>query len=56
MYCDAISCGGGMEVIRVQLPSQDFPLMAGNAAADTVISADVLVGADGIARGIRIVQ
>jgi len=44
-----------MELIRVQLP----PAAAFDLASDSVpepVYADVLVGSDGIARGIRIVQ
>jgi len=55
MYCDALSCPDEMEMIRVQLP----PGFAGFAPAsnsNAVVFADVLVGTDGIARGIRIVQ
>lgn len=54
MYCDQISCSGAMEVIRVQLngsrllPAQRMP---GNGGA---VFADILVGPDGIARGIRV--
>ena len=55
MYCDELSCVGAMEMIRVQLPSS---VVAGLTSASTptngVVFADVLVGADGIARSIRI--
>ncbi len=53
MYCDELSCAGAMEVIRVELPPA-----AGQAQgpAASPVMAEVLVGADGIARGIRIVQ
>lgn len=55
MYCDELSCSGAMQVIRVELPA---PAMASGAPAQPggVVFADVLVGSDGIARGIRIVQ
>ena len=56
MYCDALSCGGAMQLIRVQLPSSAAALEPAPASSDGVIYADVLVGSDGIARGIRIVQ
>ena len=56
MYCDELSCVDAMSVIRVQLP----PFAAGFAPAsmtnNDVVYADVLVGSDGIARSIRIVQ
>ncbi len=55
MYCDALSCSGAMQLIRVQLPSSAaYEPAAGSP--DGAIYADVLVGADGIARGIRVVQ
>ena len=54
MYCDEMSCNGAMEVIRVELPSQAGTEPGYAAGAPTM--AEVLVGADGIARGIRIVQ
>lgn len=56
MYCDALSCGGVMQVIRVQLPSSAVAFEPAAASPDGAIYADVLVGSDGIARGIRVVQ
>ncbi len=52
MYCDELTCSGAMEVIRVELPPA-----AGQAAAPAAspVMAEVLVGDDGVARGIRIV-
>jgi hypothetical protein len=56
MYCDELSCGGLLTVVRVEVPASDVALTpASNSASDMVV-ADVLVGSDGIARGIRIVQ
>jgi hypothetical protein len=56
MYCDELSCDGGMEVVRVQLPSSAAGFMPVPTAGNRVVTADVLVGADGFARGIRIVH
>lgn len=55
MYCDALSCPDTMEMIRVQLPPafMDFTSASNSSGA---VYADVLVGSDGIARGIRVVQ
>jgi len=54
MYCDALSCPEDMDVIRVQLPSAAMPRQAsGFIQPVRSITADVLVGPDGIARGIR---
>ena len=56
MYCDQISCPGAMQVIRVRLPSPVMGLTPASARMDGAVSADVLVGPDGIARGIRVVE
>ncbi len=56
MYCDALSCSGPMEMIRVQLPPSAVSLTPAWTQTNGVVYADVLVGPDGIARGIRIVQ
>ena len=56
MYCDELSCGGAMNVVRIELQASDAGLTAVGQQGSNVISADVLVGADGIARGIRIVR
>jgi hypothetical protein len=56
MYCDALSCGGAMQLIRVQLPSSAAAFEPAAAPPYGAIYADVLVGSDGIARGIRVVQ
>ena len=56
MYCDQLSCPGAMDVIRLELPSPVLGLTAASARENGLVSADVLVGPDGIARGIRVVQ
>lgn len=56
MYCDALSCGGTMQLIRVELPFSGAAFEPAAAPTGGVIYADVLVGSDGIARGIRVVQ
>jgi hypothetical protein len=56
MYCDELSCGEGMELVRVQLPSPPGDLAPSAAQFQRMVSADVLIGPDGVARGIRIVQ
>jgi hypothetical protein len=54
MYCDALSCPEEMDVIRVQLPSAAMPRqVSGYIQPVRSVTADVLVGPDGIARGIR---
>jgi hypothetical protein len=54
MYCDELICGGTMDVIRVQMPSSDVAFGPFSGSANGTVYADVLVGPDGIARGIRI--
>ena len=56
MYCDEFSCGGVMELVRVQLPSSGTRLGPASTTAGGTVIAEVLVGPDGIARGIRIVE
>jgi hypothetical protein len=56
MYCDQLSCAEAMEIIRVQLPTSIAGLTPGSTPTDGMVFADVLVGPDGIARGIRIVE
>jgi hypothetical protein len=54
MYCDALSCGEGMDMIRVQLPSIVMPGQgSGFVQTSGSVTADVIVGPDGVARGIR---
>jgi hypothetical protein len=54
MYCDELSCPPDMEMIRVQLPSSAMPRHVSSfIQASGSVTADVLVGPDGIARGIR---
>jgi hypothetical protein len=54
MYCDELSCGGAMQVIRVQLPRSSAMVAPATGSLGGSVYADVLVGSDGIARGIRI--
>jgi hypothetical protein len=54
MYCDELSCSGEMDMIRVQLPFSAIPRQSsGYIQPVRSVTADVLVGPDGIARGIR---
>jgi hypothetical protein len=55
MYCDPLSCGGVMQLIRVQLPSSAAAFEPAGISENGMIYADVLVGPDGVARGIRVV-
>ena len=54
MYCDELSCPEAMDIIRVQLPASAMPRqLPGLVRTGGSVTADVLVGSDGIARGIR---
>jgi hypothetical protein len=54
MYCDALSCPDAMDMIRVQLPASAMPKpLPGFVRTGGSVTADVLIGPDGIARGIR---
>ena len=56
MYCDELSCAGAMDLIRVEVPAEALgdPLRA--RPGSQPVEADVLVGPDGVARGIRVVE
>ena len=54
IYCDELICDGEMELVRVQLSSSSADWTPDAHAYRRVVSAEVLVGADGFARGIRI--
>lgn len=56
MYCDQFSCPGAMDVIHLRLPGPVLGVTSASAHANGPVSADVLVGPDGIARGIRVVE
>jgi hypothetical protein len=56
MYCDPLSCPEAMEIIRVQLPTSGTGPARGPASTYGMVVAEVIVGSDGIARGIRIVE
>ena len=55
MYCDALSCSGAMEVIRMNLPAAALG-MSSPSRSSSVVAADVVVGPDGVARAIRILN
>jgi len=57
MYCDELSCAQDMDMIHIQLPTA-FALRSGRFVPQSggLVNADVLVGPDGIARGIRFEQ
>jgi len=56
MYCDALSCSGAMEVIRIQVPASAINRVPAWQSTNGFVQADVVVGSDGVARAIRIVR
>jgi hypothetical protein len=56
MYCDALSCAGDMQVIRIQVPAAAVDQVPAWHPSNGMVQADVVVGSDGIARAIRIVR
>jgi hypothetical protein len=56
MYCDQLSCPGAMDLIRVQLPSPVLGVTPASSRTNEIVFAEVLVGSDGIVRGIRVVE
>jgi hypothetical protein len=55
MYCDQLSCSGAMEVIRMNLPASALGMQS-PLRTSNLVAADVVVGPDGVARAIRIVN
>jgi len=56
IYCDELSCGGALQVIRLQLPSPFTPFVPISVTGSRTVLADVLIGPDGIARGIQVFE
>ena len=56
MYCDPLSCAGTMEVIRLQLPTGVRGRASARQQSQGIVYADVVIGSDGVARGIRFVE
>ncbi len=57
VYCDEINCGTPGDVVRVELPASSLPMMGLVSDNRTgPVRADVVIGEDGIARAIRLVD
>jgi len=56
MYCDALSCSGPMDLIRIQVPESTFQRGSQLGPRNGFVQADVVVGSDGVARAIRIIR
>lgn len=51
MYCDPVACAGPMQVVHIKVRVSD---RARRSADSGYLAADVVVGADGVARAIRV--
>lgn len=57
IYCDELNCGTPGEIVRVEIPASSLPMMGLVSENRTgPVRADVVVGEDGIARAIRLVD
>ena len=57
VYCDELNCGTPGDVVRVELPASSLPMMGfANEVHTGPVRADVVIGEDGIARAIRLVD
>ena len=57
IYCDELNCATPGEIVRVEIPASSLPMMG--LVSDNrsgTVRADVVVGEDGIARAIRLVD
>ena len=53
VMCDSLSCAGPMFSVRVELPRSPLVIRSG---ASRTVQADLLVGEDGLVRGVRVLQ
>lgn len=53
VMCDSLNCSGPTIAVRVELPASP---LAGRSSASGTVMADLLVGEDGLVRGIRLLQ
>jgi hypothetical protein len=53
LYCDAFTCGDAMQVIRLEMPAANVGRAYRPLARNGFVSADVIVGADGLTRAVR---
>jgi hypothetical protein len=54
VMCDSLSCSGPMFSVRVELPAS--PLAIRSGGGNRTVMADLLVGEDGLVRGVRVLQ
>ena len=53
MYCDPFSCGDSMQVIRLEMPAASVGRAYRPLARNGFVSAEVIVGTDGLTRAVR---
>jgi hypothetical protein len=53
VMCDSITCAGPAVTVRVELPASQF---SARRSSGRKIMADLLVGDDGLVRGVRLLQ
>lgn len=53
MYCDPLSCGDFMQVIRLEMPASSVGRAYRPLARNGFVNAEVIVGADGLTRAVR---
>jgi hypothetical protein len=53
MYCDPMVCSGPMQVVHIKVPVGQVKPNLGQSGGNGFVSADVVIGPDGVARAIR---
>ena len=53
LYCDPFSCGDPMQVIRLEMPAASVGRAYRPLARNGFVSAELIVGADGLTRAVR---
>jgi hypothetical protein len=53
LYCDPLSCGDPMQVIRLEMPAASVGRAFRPLARNGFVSAELVVGADGLTRAVR---
>ncbi len=54
IMCDALTCAGPSVTVRVEMPAS--PLVNRGGGSGRTVMADLLVGEDGLVRGVRVLQ
>lgn len=56
LYCDRLSCGEPMQVIRLQVPVANVGRAYQSLARNGFMTAELVVGSDGVTRAVRIAK